>query len=97
MIGISAYLALKSDDYKISDGIKYFYYQLAVNFVWPIVFFRFEMYATAVVVLVILILLTIATVCEFKKVNKTAAWLMLPYLAWLLFALYLNIGVAVLN
>ena len=97
LIGISAYLVLKSNDYKINDGIKYFFYQLAVNFVWPIIFFRFEMYATAVVVLAILILLTIATICEFKKTNKTAAWLMVPYLAWLLFALYLNIGVALLN
>lgn len=97
MMGIAAYLVLKSNDYKINDGIKYFFYQLAVNFVWPIVFFRFEMYATAVVVLIILILLTVATICEFKKASKTAAWLLVPYLVWLLFALYLNIGVAVLN
>ena len=47
MMVIAAYLVLKSNDYKINDGIKYFFYQLAVNFVWPIVFFRFEMYATA--------------------------------------------------
>lgn len=96
-MGISAYLVLRSDDWKISDGIKYFFYQLAVNFVWPIIFFRFEMYGTAVVVLGILILLTIATISEFSKTNKLSAWLLVPYLAWLLFALYLNIGVAFLN
>ncbi len=97
LMGIAAYLVLKSNDYKVNDGIKYFFYQLAVNFVWPIVFFRFEMYSTAVVVLIILILLTVATICEFKNSSKTAAWLLAPYLAWLLFALYLNVGVALLN
>ena len=97
LMGISAYLVLRSDDWKISDGIKYFFYQLTVNFVWPIIFFRFEMYGTAVVVLGILILLTIATISEFSKTNKLSAWLLVPYLAWLLFALYLNIGVAFLN
>lgn len=97
MMGISAYLVYKKDDYKINDGLKYFFYQLLINFVWPIIFFRFKMYATAAITLAILILLTVATICEFKKISKAAAWLMVPYLLWLCFALYLNIGVAVLN
>lgn len=97
LMGISAYLVLKKNDYKITEGIKYFFYQLAVNFVWPIVFFRFEMYGTSAIVLGILILLVIATICEFKIYSKPSAWLLAPYLLWLFFALYLNIGVAILN
>lgn len=97
MLGISSYLIYKDSDYKFNDALKAYFYQLFVNFIWPIVFFRFEYYTAAAVVLGVLILLVIGNIIEFYKMNRTAGLLLVPYLIWCLYALYLNIGVAVLN
>ena len=79
------------------DALSFYLAQLFVNFIWPIVFFRAEAYWLAVVVLIILLALVVITMLKFRKINKTAFYLMIPYLLWLIFATYLNIGVAVLN
>lgn len=97
MMGYASYLVYRDCDYLLNDAMKCFFYQLFVNFCWSIVFFRFEFYTAAVVVLAALLLLTIGTTVQFFGINKTAGKLMIPYIAWLAFALYLNIGVAVLN
>lgn len=97
MIGIASYLIYKESEYKFNDALKAYCYQLFVNFCWPIVFFRFEYYTAAAIVLGVLILLVISNLIEFYKLNKTAGLLLVPYLVWCLFALYLNIGAAVLN
>lgn len=97
MLGIASYLIYKDSDYKFNDALKAYFYQLFVNFIWPIVFFRFEYYTAAAVVLGVLIILVIGNIIEFYKLNRTAGLLLVPYLAWCFFALYLNVGVAVLN
>ena len=97
MMGFASYLVYRDCDYLLNDAMKCFFYQLFVNFSWSIVFFRFGFYTAAAVVLLALILLTAGTVYQFLKINKTAGRLMAPYLVWLLYALYLNCGVAVLN
>lgn len=97
IIGFASYLIYKDSEYKFNDALKTYCYQLFVNFIWPIVFFRFEYYTAAVVVLGVLILLVISNIIEFYKLNRTAGLLLIPYLLWCLFAMYLNIGVAVLN
>ena len=97
MMGFASYLVYRDCDCLLNDAMKCFFYQLFVNFCWSIVFFRFEFYTAAAVVLAALLILTVGTAVQFFGVNKTAGRLMLPYVLWLLFALYLNIGVAVLN
>ncbi len=97
MMGFASYLVYRDCDYLLNDAMKCFFYQLFVNFSWSIVFFRFEFYTAAAVVLLALLLLTIGTTAQFFGINKTAGKLMVPYIAWLAFALYLNVGVAVLN
>ena len=98
LMGIAAYLiylAPQSQDRQ--QAITLYWVQLFVNFLWPIVFFRFEGYWLSVAVILLLVILVAMTTLQFWKINKTAGYLMLPYLLWLLFATYLNIGVAVLN
>lgn len=97
MMGFASYLVYRDCDYLLNDAMKCYFYQLFVNFTWSIVFFRFEFYAAAVVVLIALLLLTIGTTSQFFTTNKTAGKLMVPYIVWLVYALYLNVGVAVLN
>jgi tryptophan-rich sensory protein len=75
------------------QAITFYGVQLFVNFLLPIVFCRFERYWLSVAVILILVVLVAMTTLRFWKLNKTAGYLMLPYLLWLLFATYLNIGV----
>lgn len=61
--------------------------QLGVNGFWPVVFF----------LLAGLIALVLAMSAQFSRRDPAAAWLCAPYLLWLLFAAYLNLGVWLLN
>ena len=97
MMGFASYLVYRDCDCLLNDAMKCFFYQLFVNFSWSVVFFRFGYYTAAAVVLAALLILTAGTTVQFFGINKTAGKLMLPYIAWQIFAFYLNIGVAVLN
>ena len=74
-----------------------FSFQLALNYLWPVIFFVIDAYWAAVACLVALVIMIIWTMAEFMKHDNLASKLMIPYLLWCGFALYLNIGVAVLN
>ncbi len=96
LMGIASYLVLISE--RPNGGALIVYgVQLFFNFLWPILFFGFQAYTFAFVWLVILWLLIIFTVFLFFKTNTAAGYLMLPYLLWVTFAGYLNLGIAVLN
>ena len=69
----------------------------SVNFSWSIVFFRFQKFGAAIGVIGLLILLVIAMIVVFRKIRPAAAGWNIPYLLWLLFAAYLNIGTFLLN
>lgn len=101
LMGISAYLIFVSDsDTDIGEkknALILYAVQLFVNFMWSIVFFRFENIAAAAVVLIILIILVIIMILRFKKIEPLAGYINIPYLIWILFALYLNIGFLILN
>ena len=71
--------------------------QLAVNFAWPLLFFRAGLYGFALIWLVILLVLVAETMLAFGRIDRRAAWLLAPYFLWLLFAAYLNAGVWLLN
>lgn len=71
--------------------------QLAVNVLWLPLFFRFALFWAAAVWLAVLIVLAAMTRAKFRRMDDLAGALLVPYLLWCVFALYLNIGVAVLN
>ena len=96
LMGISYFLASKdNEDNKELDQI--YLLQLLVNFLWPIIFFVLEMYFTAFLWIVLLIILVIVMIKELLKNNKISGYLQIPYLIWLLFATYLNLGITLLN
>ncbi len=99
IMGYSAYLIYRDEDHPIQrhNALWIFVIQLTVNFMWSIIFFRFKLLFTAVVAAVILAIMVAAMILSFKKVNRFAAILNLPYLAWCIFAVYLTIGVWRLN
>ena len=71
--------------------------QLAVNFLWSIVFFRLELRLTAFFVILALWILIYATIRLFSRIDEKAGDLLLPYLLWVTFAAYLNLGAFLLN
>lgn len=99
LMGISAYLIKVSDasEMEKSDALTLYYYQLIVNFLWPVFFFNFSWYLFSFVWLVLLWILVALMIWRFDKISKTAAYLNIPYLLWLTFAAYLNFAVWWLN
>ena len=71
--------------------------QLAANFLWPLLFFGLERYTLAFLWLLVLLLLVLATWDRFRRLDRPAGALLLPYILWLCFAAYLNLGAAILN
>ena len=70
---------------------------LVANFVWPLLFFGLEMFGLAFFWLILLWVLAAMAALLFHYIDETAGLLMLPYLIWLGFAAYLNIGIWLLN
>jgi len=68
-----------------------------VNLTWSPVFFGLHRVTIALGILVLMFVLTVATVAAFRKVRPRAALLMLPYVAWIMFAGYLNWEIMRLN
>lgn len=71
--------------------------QLVINLLWPLFFFRLGWYTFAFIWLLLLIAAVLLCRMLFRYIEKRAGDLLLPYLIWLFFAAYLNLGVAILN
>ena len=80
-----------------SRSLALYLVQLFFNFLWPIVFFHLQWYGAAFLWLIALWLLVFFMIRSFRTVDPTAAALQVPYLIWLTFAAYLNLGVWLLN
>ena len=98
LMGISAarvYLSPPSSDRSL--GLNLFITQLVVNFFWSPIFFNLQAFGFAFFWLLLLWGLVLAMILIFRKTDPTAAKLQIPYLVWLTFAAYLNLGVWYLN
>ena len=71
--------------------------QLFLNFLWPIVFFGYQWYFAAFILLLVLWAFIYVTMYYFEQIDEPAELLLIPYLLWVTFAGYLNLGVALLN
>ena len=71
--------------------------QLFFNFLWSIIFFRLRLYAIAFLELLLLLVFILLTTFEFYRIDKPAAYLMIPYIAWVSFAGVLNYTIWMLN
>jgi tryptophan-rich sensory protein len=71
--------------------------QLFFNFFWSILFFNFNAYLLSFIWLIVLLGLIIAMTLSFAKADKPAAFLQIPYILWVSFAAYLNLGIYFLN
>ena len=71
--------------------------QLLLNLAWTPLFFAADQYVAALVDIVALLGLVALTAVAFRRTSAAAAWLLVPYLAWVAFATALNAGIVVLN
>ncbi len=86
LIGISTYLVKDN-----KDLLSIYKYNLLINLSWSFIFFTFNMKLLAFIWILLLIVLTIYMISKFYKYNKVSAYLLIPYLLWLIFASVLNI------
>lgn len=99
LMGISSYLIWIKDDgsASASKAKSLYFYQLVVNFLWSFFFFNFQWYFFSFLWILLLWFLVAGMIKSFAPISKVAAYINIPYLIWLTFAAYLNLGVWWLN
>ena len=99
LMGYASYRILTSgaDPDAIRKALTFYFIQLILNFLWPLVFFGLQWYFVAFILLLVLWAFIYLTLYFFGKIDDTAQTLLIPYLLWVTFAGYLNAGVALLN
>ena len=100
LMGISAALVWhfrfsKPDDAR--NAFTVYGINLAVNFIWSIIFFNMQAYLFAFIWILLLIAVIAAMIILFRRVSPLAAYLQIPYLLWVAFAAYLNLAIYILN
>lgn len=79
------------------ESLRVYFTQLALNAVWTPVFFRLRLFWGAFAILLALEAAIVAMIGGFRRVDRTAGLLQIPYALWVAFAGYLNAAVAILN
>ncbi len=97
LMGISLYIISEDKYSDKSRGYIYYVVQLIMNSLWTLFFFGFKWYTFSSIWIVLLLIVVVLMILEFRKINKTASYLQIPYVIWLLFALYLNSSIAIMN
>lgn len=96
LIGVAAWRAGRGEGPR-RGALALWWLGLFLNAAWPWAFFGFGKLALAFGIVVLLLVVTLATIPLFARRDRTAAWLLLPYALWLVFATVLNFAVLRLN
>lgn len=78
-------------------GYIFFIIQILLNFSWSPIFFLMQNITLALIVIILLDIFVVLTIRKFYSVSKISGIILVPYLIWILFATYLNIGYLILN
>ena len=95
LMGISYYLYRKQEEFDFTSKIHYI--QLAVNLLWPIFFIVLKVRLFSIFWILLLFVLVLFLTFLYYQKKKVSAYLLIPYLLWICFATYLNIGIYILN
>ncbi len=99
LMGISLYLTIK-DGYKspkVKTGISLFSVQLLLNITWSFLFFGLRNPFISFIEIFVLWGFIFLTIRQFWKISKNSAYLLIPYIAWVSFAIILNYFMWILN
>ena len=99
ILGVALFLVMKDEKTRQSKAKAYILFaaQMGLNALWTYSFFGLHLVGWSLVTLVALIAISVWMAFAFKPFNKYASYLVWPYIAWLLFALYLNGTIWMLN
>ena len=99
IMGIAFYIIWKSEAVNAvkQTAVILFAAQLLANFLWSLIFFYLKQPGWAMLDIILMWILIVATIFSFGKISSTAAWLMLPYICWVSFAMILNFYLWKLN
>ena len=97
LMGIAFGLVWHSSNVDKKKAMFLFYIQFALNFLWSILFFYFQSPGIALIEIVLMLAFILLTTNAFKKIDARAAYLMIPYIAWVSFATFLNFTIWKLN
>jgi translocator protein len=97
MMAAAAWLVWRSDHGDRSRALAAWGIQLALNLAWSVLFFGFKQIGIALVEIAILLVAIAATIRLSARISRPAAWLLVPYLAWVCYATVLNLALWRLN
>lgn len=96
---VATYIFLQKEDNleRYQKGIINFYVNMFINLMWTVAFFGLGNLLLGLIVIIALYISTLLVYLSYRKTSKVSANLIIPYLAWLLVATYLNICIVFLN
>jgi tryptophan-rich sensory protein len=99
IMGISLFLIWQKgwEDKTVKTAIYLFAGQLVLNTLWSFAFFGLRSPLLGLMEIIILWIAILATILTFKKLSKTAAYLLIPYILWVSFAAFVNFSIWRLN
>lgn len=99
LMGIAVFLVLKKGSEKkgVKIALGVFAVQLVLNTLWSYIFFGLQSPGGAFIEIIFLWIAILANIIVFYRISKLAAYLLIPYIAWVSFAGYLNYMIWVLN
>ena len=99
MMGFALFLVWKSkaDSKQESKAIIFWIIQMVLNFFWTFIFFGQQQIAGALIEIILLWFAILITIFLFARIDKLAAWLLVPYISWVSFAALLNLAIWQLN
>ncbi len=99
LMGISLYIVWNKgiERRNVKKALYIFGIQLILNVSWSAVFFGMENLLGGLIVIILLWIAIFITIIRFKKISKPAAYLLIPYIAWVTFAGLLNLVIWIIN
>jgi tryptophan-rich sensory protein len=88
---------IKEQNAEVKKALGFFLIQLTLNAIWSYLFFGLKNPLLALIEIALLWLMIYETYLKFIKINKIAAYLLIPYMAWVAFAAVLNASIWWLN
>ncbi|PKG32473.1 TspO/MBR family protein [Methanoregula sp.] len=99
LMGIAAYLIWERGikEPEVRFALSVFCIQFVFNILWSFLFFGMQSPLLGLLDIIILWWLILATIMTFYRVRKSAAYFLIPYIAWVSFATILNATIVLLN
>ena len=97
LMGIALYLIWVEKYKNKKPAFTIFGIQMFLNALWSVLFFGLQKSLFAFIEIVFLWAAILATIIYFYRINKTSAYLLIPYILWVSFAAVLNFYLFILN